>query len=164
MEESIENPEDEFVRFYTAHWAKLVAALAWAVPPGEDPRDVAQEAMARAFEHWGRVRRHERPDAWLFVTGYRLASSLRRRLSVRRRHGGTTPAVRDEFEQLVLDEALSGMVPKERAVLLLRHHYGFSTAETARVLRCPEGTVKSMSSRARAALREQLQIDEEVEG
>jgi DNA-directed RNA polymerase specialized sigma24 family protein len=47
-------------------------------------------------------------------------------------------------------------------VLLLRHHFGFSTRETARFLRCAEGTVKSLAFRARGALSAALSTDEDI--
>lgn len=135
----------------------------WSIPPEEDAEDVAQEAMVRAYERWRRVRTHERPDAWLFVTAYRLATSLRRRWAVRHRHAraGPAPAATDLFEGLVLVDLLSSLEPRQRAVLLLRHHYGLSTRETAGLLRCPEGTVKSLGARARAALRAALSTPDE---
>lgn len=161
-EGSIGESEDEFVAFYRANWPKLVTALVWSIPPGEAAEDVAQEAMARAYERWARVRAHERPDAWLFVTAYRLATSLRRRWVVRRRQlRADQPPAADLFEGLVLRDLLFTLEPRQRAVLLLRHHYGLSTRETAGVLRCPEGTVKSLASRARAALQSALSASEE---
>ena len=149
----ISEADDEFAEFYLVNWPRLVAGLTWSIPPGVDADDVAQEAMAAAYERWRRVRSHERPDAWLFLTAYRLATSEWRLWAVRRRHSRTgTPAAPDVFDGLVLSELLHALEPRQRAVLLLRHHYGFSTRETARLLRCPEGTVKSLASRARAAL------------
>lgn len=159
--DTIGDPEHDFVEFYGANWPKLVAALAWSIPPGEDPEDVAQEAMARAYERWSPVNVHERPDAWLFVTGFRLATSLRRRWAVRRRLPREDPgSAPDLFDGLILADLLSTLEPRQRAVLLLRHHYGLSTRETARVLRCPEGTVKSLGARARSALRAALTMEE----
>ena len=40
--------EEEFLELYQAYWPRLVAALAWATPYGEDAEDIAQEAFARA--------------------------------------------------------------------------------------------------------------------
>lgn len=140
--------------FYRAHWPTLVAALTWSVPPGEDPRDVAQEAFARAFERWSRVRVHPRPDAWLFLTAFRLTRTLWRRALIRRRHTTNQPAQSgDPFEAVAAADLLKGLPPRHRAALLLRHYYGLSTRETAQTLGCREGTVKSMLSRARDAVR-----------
>ncbi|MFM9597155.1 sigma factor, partial [Streptomyces scabiei] len=69
--------------FYRSQWPRLVAALAWSIPAGEDPEDVAQEAFARAYERWTRVREHPHPEAWLFLTAFRIATGLRRRARTR---------------------------------------------------------------------------------
>jgi DNA-directed RNA polymerase specialized sigma24 family protein len=78
--------DEDFSAFFKAQWPRLVAALATVVPKGEDPSDLAQEAMTRAYADWARVQRHPRPDAWLFLTAYRLAISSRRRSRVRGRY------------------------------------------------------------------------------
>jgi len=62
--------EDGFEDPYMTHWRPLVASLSLSLPEGEDPRDVAQEAFARAFARWDRVSHHQRPDAWVFLTAY----------------------------------------------------------------------------------------------
>jgi RNA polymerase sigma-70 factor, ECF subfamily len=143
------------LEFYQAYWPRLVAALAWALPEGEDPEDTAQEAFARAYHHWPVVRTYDRPDAWLFVTAYRLATSLRKRMATRIRHREPDAApMKDLLERSYLSELLQSLTPRQRAALLLRHYYGLSTKETASAMRCPEGTVKSLVQRGLAALRE----------
>jgi RNA polymerase sigma-70 factor, ECF subfamily len=155
--------EEEFLEFYQAYWPRLVAALAWATPRGEDAEDIAQEAFARAYQHWPVVRTYERPDAWLFVTAYRLASTLRRRLAVRGRRSQFEPRpVHDLFEPSILGELLHTLPQRQRAALLLRHYYGLSTKETAAAMRCPEGTVKSLLQRGLASLRATM-VNEERE-
>jgi len=143
--------EEEFVAFYVAHSPRLVAALALVLPSGEEPEDVAQEAFTRAFEHWGRLRDHPRPDGWLFLTAYRLATSLRRRAATRMKTNPPGLASRDQLEGSLVD-VLRGLKPRQRAAVLLRYHYGLSTRETADALRCREGTVKSLLARARETL------------
>jgi DNA-directed RNA polymerase specialized sigma24 family protein len=146
--------EEEFLDFYRAYWSRLVAALGVAVPHGEDPADVAQESFARAYEHWSVVRVHPRPDAWLFLTGYRLAGTLRRRLRTAvRRQRLQAPIPSEVVGDALLGELIDALPPRQRAALLLRHYYGLSTKETAAYLRCPEGTVKSLVARGLSTLR-----------
>jgi RNA polymerase sigma factor (sigma-70 family) len=53
-----------------------------------------------------------------------------------------------------LIEALATLPPRQRAVLVLRYWEQFSEAESAEVLGCSIGTVKSTASRGLARLRE----------
>ena len=159
-----EDAGEEFWTFYCSNWSKLVATLAFSVPEGEDPEDVAQEALVRAYQHWGKLRDHPDPDSWLYVTAFRRAASLARAARVRRRklrliEAGPRPS--NPFEGTFLMDLMRELSPRQRAAVLLRHYYGLSTVETAEALGCPEGTVKSLLSRAREVLRGRIQ--EEVE-
>jgi RNA polymerase sigma factor (sigma-70 family) len=146
--------EEDFVDFYRAQWPRLVAALVWSLPEGEDPRDVAQEALARAFERWSVVRSHPRPDGWLFLTAYRLARRVSRRARLAREHrGAVAPSALGDVEaDIEVRDLLARISARQRAALIMRHHYGFSTRETAQLIRAKEGTVKSLLARARKTL------------
>jgi RNA polymerase sigma factor (sigma-70 family) len=53
-----------------------------------------------------------------------------------------------------LVEALGTLPPRQRAVLVLRYWEQFSEAETAEMLGCSVGTIKSTASRGLSRLRE----------
>lgn len=55
--------------------------------------------------------------------------------------------------RLVLLQALGTLSPSARAVLILRYWEDMSIEQTAAVLRCSPGNVKSQSSRALAQVR-----------
>src|SRR5687767_5244284 len=116
----MDRSEEEFLAFYLAHWPRLVAALSLALPPGEEPDDVAQEAFTRAFARWDELRQHPRPDGWLFLTAYRLATSLRRRAAIRMRTH-LSEEVTTEGPDATLMESLVGLTSRQRAAVLLRH-------------------------------------------
>ena len=65
-------------------------------------------------------------------------------------------AARDELWQ-----ALGKLTHRQRAAIVLRFYEDMSEEETARVLRCPVGTVKSSVARGLGRMREELIRDEE---
>ncbi len=71
------------------------------------------------------------------------------------------PSPDDEAEkselQATIRDALGGLEPKQRAVLVLRYYHGFSEAEMAVALHCRRGTVKSRLHYAQRRLREILE-------
>jgi RNA polymerase sigma-70 factor (ECF subfamily) len=151
---------DSFAHYYDEQWRRLVAALAWSLPPGIDAEDVAQDAFAAAFARWKSVKNHARPDAWLFLTAFRLAGRAKRRLAARLdRELRPEPVDDDVGLRLELREALRDIPEEQRKVVMLRLYYGLSTRETAYVLQCPEGTVKSYLSRGRERLASLLEED-----
>ena len=72
------------------------------------------------------------------------------------------PSPDDEAEQSELQaairDALGGLEPKQRAVVVLRFYHGFSEAEMAVALHCRRGTVKSRLHYAQRRLREILEV------
>ena len=124
--------------------------------------DLVQETLLRAYRHWPRVRQADNPDANVKRI---LINEVRRRW---RRHQRAESVARFTVEPSVPDaaddiarrdrvlQALLELPLQQRATVVLRYLEGLSQAETAELLGCSEGTVKSQSSRALATLRKFL--------
>ena len=120
-----------------------------------------QTTLTRLYVHWSRVSRADDVIAY----GYRSLMHTfldERRRALRRREIVTdstpelaVPTADPETRRLVLD-ALGGLAPRQRAVVVLRHFLQYDVAATAEVLGCAEGTVKSQNAKALARLREVL--------
>jgi RNA polymerase sigma-70 factor (sigma-E family) len=132
--------------------------------------DLAQEAFVRLIGRLSRIRDEAAVDAYLRKSIVNLARKHWRKQGSERaylRGQGPTlgaavsaspdPAVRDE-----LWEALSRLPYRQRAAIVLRFYEDLSERQTARVLGCAVGTVKSSVSRGLQQMREELSDDRAV--
>lgn len=62
-----------------------------------------------------------------------------------------------DLRRTILD-ALATLGPRQRAVVVLRHWHDLDVEQTARLLGCSPGTVKSQNARALAHLRHALRV------
>ncbi|HVE63237.1 MAG TPA: SigE family RNA polymerase sigma factor [Mycobacteriales bacterium] len=123
--------------------------------------DLVQTTLTALFQHWGKVARRESVDAWVRTTLVRRAVDESRRPWRRERATDVVPdsaarPVHDVEQRMVVADALRRLPAKQRAVVVLRFYEDADVTETARVLGCSEGTVKSHTSRAIASLRASL--------
>lgn len=131
--------------------------------------DLVQDTLVKVYRHWSRVSQADSPDAYVRRI---LINEARNRwrhrdkaVSVANvRAEPMVPAVPDVTDDIArrdgLLRALVELPYRQRATVVLRYLEGLSQAETAQVLGCSEGTVKSQSSRALATLRKYLERTE----
>jgi len=152
-----------FDDFYRTELPRLVALARGLCPPAL-AEDVAQEAMLVAYRKWRTVADFDRPDLWVRRVCANLAvSSFRRRMVELRALARL--AGRRELEPLSdateeLWAAVRGLPRRQAQAAALRFVYDLPIADIAVVLGCSEGTVKQHLSRARAAIRHDLHLEE----
>src|SRR5947208_2823521 len=79
--------EAEFEALFTAHYLRLAKAMYLLVGDRGEAEDLAQEALGRLYERWGRVRGMDSPVGYLYRTAMNLA-----RKRARRRRAAVEPA------------------------------------------------------------------------
>ncbi len=153
---------DEVQRLLTErgdHLMRAAIALAGNRPDGED---LLQAALERVLRRWHRV--ESSPESYLRRTLYNMAAdgwrrrgAWRRKIPLLQAERGPAPGT-DAVEAVdlrdALGRALGQLPPMQRTVLVLRYWEGLSQAETAALLGCAEGTVKSTTARGLQRLRE----------
>lgn len=129
------------------------------LPGWESCADAVQEALTKAWAKRGTVN----PDyfrAWIT----RIVINECHNLSRRRKRicpvADPEPPAPVPPEGTSLRESLTALPERLRTPLLLHYLEGFSLKGTARILRLPEGTVKSRLYQARKALKLQLEEEE----
>jgi RNA polymerase sigma-70 factor (sigma-E family) len=149
--------EDGFSEFVAARYPALARSAYLLVGDRGHAEDLVQSALIRTLTAWSRLRSPLAAESYTRTTMVRLAGRW-----ARRRWLGEIPsdrgpdlvdAGRDPDIGLDVHAALATLPWPQRAVLVLRYFDDLSEAETATVLRCSAGTVKSRSSRALAHLR-----------
>jgi RNA polymerase sigma-70 factor (sigma-E family) len=125
--------------------------------------DLVSIAVAKIYRHWRAVRQADNPEAYAQRILTRTWLSERRRPWRRESTAELLPdqpanapdgvVDRDSFAAL-----LRRLGPRQRAVLILRFYFDYSTEQTAEMLQVTVGTVKSQTARGLAALRLDKQI------
>ncbi len=124
--------------------------------------DLVQETLTRVFVRWGRRQRIDNPAGYARTVLVRLYVSGRKRRSageVVTADLPETPHHPDPTATLAVRAAISGLDPRDQAVLVLRYFCDLTVAETAAELRLTESAVRTRASRATARLRERLGPD-----
>ncbi len=124
--------------------------------------DLVQETFVQAFRHWRRVQRADNQNAYVrrilvneFNRHWQRYSGLPESADPGRLETAV-PDVPDVCDGVVnraeLLRALLTLPARQRATVVLRYLEGLSERETAEVMHCSEGTVKSQTARALSAL------------
>jgi RNA polymerase sigma-70 factor (sigma-E family) len=127
--------------------------------------DLVQTCLIRLYQAWPKVRDKDAADPYARKVLLRCWLNERRRpwRRAESRDGvvpdqpapETDPAGAAHHKE-VLRTALMRLPPRQRAAVVLRYWSQHSVTETAAILRCSEGNVKSQSARGLAALRAAL--------
>ena len=149
-------PTDGFDAFVLARSRRLLRTSYLLTQDHALAEDLLQTALAKAWFAWSRIEGGD-PEPYvrrIIINTY--SSWWRRRwnseqpsahLPESTTSGGATEERTDVWQ------ALQRLPRRQRAVVVLRYYEDLTEAETARVLGCSTGTVKSQTSKAFAKLR-----------
>jgi RNA polymerase sigma-70 factor (sigma-E family) len=130
----------------------------------QDGEDLLQAALERVLRKPRRIEGYLRRVLYnLAADGWRRHGTWKQKLQPVLRAESVTAAEPDPTREVDLRDALVRMLgqlpPRQRAVIVLRYWEQRTETETAALLGCSEGTVKSAASRGLQHLRE-LAADE----
>jgi RNA polymerase sigma-70 factor (sigma-E family) len=151
----------EFLDFFADQFWPLRRVGFLLTGDWHEAEELAQEAMARTFAAWGRVRQPERAAAYARKVLLNRYRSLARRARVEARHLlASRPQDRYEpdfsGDSPLLWEALQRLPARQRSAIVLRFYLDLPEVEVACLLGVPVGTVKSWTHRGLARLRARL--------
>jgi len=162
---------DQFHEFVSTRSSALLRTAYLLTGDHARAEDLLQSALIRAHRHWRRVRKQGEAEAYVRKIMVNLNTDWWRRRSSFEQVVGTVPEAEsrepatDAFAAYELrDElwdALRTLPPKMRATLVLRYFEDLTEAQTAHLLGCSIGTVKSQCSRGLERLRAVYGLEQE---
>jgi RNA polymerase sigma-70 factor, ECF subfamily len=148
--------ELDFDEFYDASFRRVVGQVYAMVGSLTEAEDSVQEAYARAWQNWRKIRDYGDPEAWVRGVAFRIAvSSWRKavnRLTAHRRQVAKEDEPGLSPDRLAVISALRQIQPELRQVIVLHYLLDRSVEEISRETGVPSGTVKARLVRARKAL------------
>ncbi|MGH8793307.1 MAG: SigE family RNA polymerase sigma factor [Stackebrandtia sp.] len=161
----------EFEEFAISHTPSLLRSAYLLTGDQQHAEDLVQIALARAHRAWKRIENHGNAPAYTRKIMYHQQVSFwrRRRVIEKFSEKPVEQAIPDSTGavdlKVSLRQSLRTLSPKQRAVVVLRFFEDRSVSETAEVLECSEGTVKTQTFRALNKLRSVLpSLDELTNG
>jgi RNA polymerase sigma-70 factor (sigma-E family) len=126
-------------------------------------QDLLQEALVKVYVAWPKLRDASSAEAYARRTIVTTAVSWRRRRSFHEPPTAVVPDLQEDAHESdrlathdVLWQQVRRLPPRQRAALVLRYYEDLSEAETADLMGCSTGTVKSQLSAALSKLRERV--------
>ena len=140
--------------------ARRLFGLAFSIlGDAAEAEDAVQESLVLAWRSWDRLRDEAARGAWL--TRICVNHCLRRRGLLQRLRLGAVPpshaappAAGDA--PTLIGAAFDRLSARQRAVLTLHYHHGYSLDESAALMGCRPGTARSHLARGLATLREEF--------
>jgi RNA polymerase sigma-70 factor, ECF subfamily len=157
-EEAAEVQLPSFEEFYEAHHRRLFVSLCLVTGNRQEAEEVMQDAFVRLLERWDRLPAMEDPAAFLFRVSMNVFRNRYRRakLAMRRTLGpaSATDDLAAVEDRDAVVRVLRGLTPQQRQAAVLTWLLGYSSEEAGRMLGIRASTVRVLTTRARATMRE----------
>jgi RNA polymerase sigma-70 factor (ECF subfamily) len=161
-DEVTERGGQTFEDIFRESYPRLVGQLFVVTTSRAEAEEVVQEAFARLWEQWSRVREYENIESWVRRVALNFAISRWRGTTRHEQLLDVSSAHDDPAEsELAVLVALRKLPIKQRSALLLHHVVGLSVNEVAIKMSTKPGTVKSWLSRGRTELNICLREEEQ---
>jgi RNA polymerase sigma-70 factor (ECF subfamily) len=151
-----------FEDLFISESRRLFGALYLITGDPSEAEDIGQEAFVRVLERWDRVASMVDPAGYLYQTAINVFTSRYRRARVAAKRlltGRQIDEIAEIDERDAVDRMLRGLDPRQRAALVLTTFLDYSSEEAGDILGLPGSSVRVLSTRARATLRQRARED-----
>ena len=167
------DPDAAIRQLYSQYAPALHGYAERFCPDRASADDIVQETFIRAWRHLPLLRTDNRLiRPWLFRVARNLLTDANRAARARprivpaesAREAATDSGLDEVLDRQLLSAAFRRLSPAHRSVLMETFYRGGTTAAVARELGIPHGTARSRLHYALDALRQQLQLCDEIAG
>lgn len=149
-----------FEGFFAAEHGRLFGALCISTRDRHEAEEIMQEAFVRVWERWDRVVTMDDPIGYLYRTSMNVLRSRQRRALVALRRA-VKPTPMDDVTAAIearvqIAQTMASLSPTQRAAIVLTNLLDFSAEEAAAMLGMKAGAVRTLASRGRSKMREQV--------
>jgi len=121
-----------------------------------DAEDLTQETFLKLLASGKQFESERHEKAWLIVTASNLCKDALRKWWRRWEEIGQFEGIAGEERDCTVYEAILRLKKDYKTVVYMFYYEGYTTAEIAQYLNCPESTVRSRLKRARSQLKTML--------
>ncbi|MEV6629200.1 SigE family RNA polymerase sigma factor [Actinoplanes sp. NPDC051470] len=160
-----EAPPATFEEYAAARGAALLRFATLLTGDRHRAEDLVQEALAKAYLKWDRIRRTDQPDVYVRRVLVNASRAWWRRRSshevptdIRPDRPGPQDTAGAVVERDHMRRLIARLPPKQRTVLVLRYYEDLDDGTIAAILGCREVTVRTHAMRGLQALRDRYPI------
>jgi len=164
LQRIVQGDAQAFERFYTLYYPRLFRFILRVTRQADLIEELIQETLLLVWEQPQRFNGQSKISTWVLGIAYR--KSLKAMAKSARQHHDVdwlelSETTGDPLENLAirietsdwLHRALASLSAEQRAVIELTFYHGLSYLEIAKILDCPENTVKTRMYHARKKLQ-----------
>lgn len=146
-----------FEEFFESEHRTLFRRMCLITNDPPEAEELMQDAFMSIWARWDRVGAMHDPTGYLYRTAMNLFRKRYRHAIVAARRTFRAEPQADGIALVearsAVSEALASLSPRQRAALVLTDLIGFSSEEAARMLGVRPGTIRSLASQGRSAIR-----------
>jgi RNA polymerase sigma factor (sigma-70 family) len=149
--------EASFEDFFESEHRTLFRRMCIITNNPSEAEELMQDAFMNLWERWDRVVVMQDPTGYLYRTAMNLFRKRYRHALVAARRTFRSEPQADVIAlaeaRTAVSDALASLSPRQRAAVVLTDLIGFSSEEAAEMLGVRPGTIRSLASQGRSAIR-----------
>ena len=157
METKVAEARPTFEEFFGTEHARLFGALCFVTGDRDEAEEIMQDAFLRLWERWDQLRLDD-ASAYLFRTAMNVFRNRYRRTALSLRKTLAIAPSNDAFATVddrdLVVRTLRDLTADQRAAMLLTGYVGLTSEEAGQMLGMRPSPVRTLATRARAAIRE----------